>query len=341
MVRKSALALSMVVASGLGWAANSAAPTRHINRPEDIRKLLELEVAANSDPTISGFASYLAVNGFQADLSEPGWYESRKQYVDMVKQQFDLVTQLKAHISDSNVITDGNLGCVATQMHIDGTMKDGSRLSITFRALNAWKKIDGRWQYEYSHLSFPLDTESGVFMKDAPSPTRGLLNWGSNPVPGPAIASEQAKREIAGWADASANITSVDDMMNHFGPDENVIFYDVGTQLRGKREIRAHFAPIFAAARTIKVSTRASSVDSDGLIGVDISRVDVQLTMKDGSSKTLNLRRSDCLRRIDGKWYSMLSMLSLPTARVNWSDPKSITAASEKAAASAGDPITH
>lgn len=341
MMRKFILAMSTVGASALVCAGASAAPTQQVNRPEDVRKLLELEVEANSDPTMAGFASYLAVDGAQADLSAPGWYQSRAQYVEAVKQQFDSITQLKAEVNDSNVITHGNLGCVATQMHIDGTMKDGSSLSVTFRALNVWKKIEGRWQYKYSHLSFPLDPATGSFMKDQRTAVRSQLGWGNNPVPGPAISIDQAKAEIARWIDASAKVSSVDDLLRYLGPDENIIFYDVGKQLRGKAEIHAHFAPIFAAARAITVTTPASFVDSDGLIGAHMSRQDVTLIMKDGSSKTLNLRRSDCLRRVDGRWYAMLSMISLPTARVNWSDTKSITATTEKAIIDGDGPTGH
>ncbi len=327
------LLIIAVATSGLAWAASGAAPALLVNRPDDVRTLLALEVEANSDPTMAGFSSFLAEDGAQADLSAPGWYQSRKEYVDMVKQQFDLVTELKADVSDSNVVTDGNFGCVATQMHIDGSMKDGSSLSVTFRAVNIWKKIDGRWQYKYSHLSFPLDPVTGTFQKDTRAPVRGEMNWGKNPVPGPAVSIDRAKAEIANWVSATSKVSDIDEMMRYLGPDENVIFYDVGRQLRGKKEIREHFAPIFAASRDISVRTAASFVDSDGLIGAHISRQDVTLTMKDGSSKTLSLRRSDCLRRIDGKWYAMMSMISLPTARVNWSDTKSITATTEKSIA--------
>jgi ketosteroid isomerase-like protein len=118
-------------------------------------------------------------------------------------------------------------------------------------------------------------------------------------------------------------------MLQYYGPDENLIFYDFGGQLRGREEIRAHFAPIFAAARKIQVRTPASFVDSDGLIGIQISRHHIKIEEKDGGTKIVDLRRSDCLRRVNGKWYSMLSMISLPTARVNWQDPKSIVSPTE------------
>jgi ketosteroid isomerase-like protein len=120
-------------------------------------------------------------------------------------------------------------------------------------------------------------------------------------------------------------------MLRYYGPDDDVIFYDLGGQLRGREEIRAHFEPIFAAVREIQVGTPASFVDSDGLIGIQISRHHVKIEGKDGSTTIVDLRRSDCLRRVNGKWYSMLSMISLPTARVNWQDPKSIASPTEGA----------
>jgi ketosteroid isomerase-like protein len=145
-------ATSIFIASGFLSAFNNVGTGSEVNRPGDVERLLGLEVAANSDPTMDGFAGYLARDGVEADLSAPGWYESREQYIDMVKQQFAMVQQLKATVSDSNVVTDGTLGCVATQIHINGMLKDGSSLSISFRALDAWKKINGRWQYTQLHI---------------------------------------------------------------------------------------------------------------------------------------------------------------------------------------------
>ena len=34
--------------------------------------------------------------------------------------------------------------------------------------------------------------------------------------------------------------------------------------------------------------------------------------MNDGSTKNIALRQSDCMRRLDGKWYSFLEMISYP-----------------------------
>jgi hypothetical protein len=55
------------------------------------------------------------------------------------------------------------------------------------------------------------------------------------------------------------------------------------------------------------------TADSDGSFGVQIDTQHLTLTMKDGSKRAIALRQSDCMRRVDGKWYSFLEMISYPT----------------------------
>ena len=78
----------------------------------------------------------------------------------------------------------------------------------------------------------------------------------------------------------------------------------------GKNEIAEFYAPIMGSYTGISLTMPLFAVDSDGSFGVQIDTQQLTLTMKDGSTRKVALRQSDCMRRVGGKWYSFLEMVS-------------------------------
>ena len=98
------------------------------------------------------------------------------------------------------------------------------------------------------------------------------------------------------------------------GPGDDVLVYDsfAPGELHGLKEIHDAYAPLMGSFTGVKVKMPIFVDDSDGSFGIQIDAQDIQLAMKDGSTKNISLRQSDCLRRVDGKWYSFFEMISFP-----------------------------
>jgi ketosteroid isomerase-like protein len=75
--------------------------------------------------------------------------------------------------------------------------------------------------------------------------------------------------------------------------------------------VRDGFAPVMNFTAP-KVKILDLVIDSDGVFGVQIDVQDITVTQKDGSKRNFMLRQSDCMRRVGGKWYSMLEAISMP-----------------------------
>jgi ketosteroid isomerase-like protein len=107
--------------------------------------------------------------------------------------------------------------------------------------------------------------------------------------------------------------------MKYYGPTDDVLVYDMLSppgEFRGLKEVRDGFAAVmnYTAPHVDMVDF---TVDSDGIFGVQIDVQDVTITQKDGTKSNFMIRQSDCMRRVDGKWYAVLEALSVPV------DPKS------------------
>jgi ketosteroid isomerase-like protein len=103
-------------------------------------------------------------------------------------------------------------------------------------------------------------------------------------------------------------------LMTFYGPQDGIQVYDIfypGT-LRGQKEIRDVYAPMLSTFKGATITMPYFTVDSDGLLAIQLDQQDVVITMKDGSTQNLSLRQSDCLRHVDGKWYAFFDMISFP-----------------------------
>jgi ketosteroid isomerase-like protein len=213
-----------------------------------------------------------------------------------------------------NILSDGKFACAATQEHFNFVMKNGTKGAITLRQLDAYKKIGGKWLIVQQHISFPMDPKTGMGLLDSPMPVRGPLQWNPQSFASAPVPVEQAKKEIRSWLDTGVLSRNLDELMAYYGPTDDAIVYDIvypPGEFRGMQEIRAGFAPVMNFTDP-HVNILDFVVDSDGVFAVQIDAQDITLTKKDGTKSNFYLRQSDCMRRMNGKWYSVFEEISTP-----------------------------
>jgi ketosteroid isomerase-like protein len=316
----------VAVAALSAASASPATAGATLNRPGDVDAVTAIEKQLATLNTMKDLIQYYAPDAVVYDLYAPGVYRGTRQIYDGFEQQFAQGQSLTGAIPDMNVLSDGNFACAAMQIHFDFTMKNGTKGSITLRQLDAFKKIGGKWLIVQQHISFPMDPKTGMGLLDSPMPVRGQLAWNQKSFAGPAVAPAQAKKEVRSWLDVGVLSRDLDELMTYYGPTDDVIVYDVlypPGEFRGRREIRDGFAPVMNYTDP-QVKMLDFVVDSDGIFAVQIDAQDVTVTKKDGMKSNFLLRQSDCLRRMDGKWYSVFEAISVP---VDAKTGKSVTKA--------------
>jgi ketosteroid isomerase-like protein len=308
-------------------AAAASANAADFNKPADIAAITGIEGQLAKLNTMKELIRYYAPDAVVYDAYAPGVFRGTKQIFDGFEQQFAQGQSFTGAISDMNILSDGEFACSAMQLHFDYTLKNGTKGAITMRQLDAFKKIGGKWLIVQQHISFPMDPKTGMGLLDSPMPVRGALAWNRKSFVGPAVAPEQAKKEVRSWLDVGVLSRNLDELMSYYGPSDDIIVYDMlypPGEFRGMKELRDGFAPVMNFTNP-QVKMLDFVVDSDGVFAVQIDAQDITLTQKDGTKSNFLLRQSDCMRRMDGKWYSVFEAISVP---VDAKTGKSVTKAS-------------
>jgi ketosteroid isomerase-like protein len=304
--------------------ASGAAP---LNDAADVKSIAAIEQELARQPSMKNLIQYYADDAVVLDAYAPGYYRGKKQIYSGFEQQFEQAAGFTGEIADMNIISHGEFACAAMQLHFHFKLKTGKQGDLTFRQLDAFKKSGGKWLIVQQHISQPMDPKTGLGLSDARMPARGRLSWNQETFAGPEVSPAQAKKEIKVWLDEGVLSPDTDKLMTYYGPSDDVIVYDVQYppgEFRGMKEVRDGFAPVMNFTDP-KVKILDFVVDSDGVFGVQIDVQDITVTQKDGSKRNFMLRQSDCMRRVEGKWYSMLEAISMPI------DPKTGKAVTDPA----------
>jgi ketosteroid isomerase-like protein len=328
--QENAMRLKHVCLCGAGvltMAASLAAGAAPLNKAADVKSITAIEQELARQPSMKNLIQYYADDAIVLDAYAPGYYRGRKQIYAGFEQQFEQAQGFTGEIADINIISHGELACAALQLHFHFKLKTGQEGNLTFRQLDAFKKSGGKWLIVQQHISQPIDPKTGMGISDARMPARGRLAWNAATFAGPAVSPVQAEKEIKAWLEQGVLSPDTDTLMTYYGPSDDVIVYDVQYppgEFRGLKEVRDGFAPVMNFTDP-KVKILDLVVDSDGVFGVQIDVQDITITQKDGSKRNFMLRQSDCMRRVEGKWYSMLEAISMPM------DPKTGKAVTDPA----------
>jgi len=74
---------------------------------------------------------------------------------------FSNAKNVKADFVSLHVVADGNVGVAYSIQHFTWTDKDGKPGEGTFRVTDGWHKVKDQWKLFHTHVSFPLNPESG------------------------------------------------------------------------------------------------------------------------------------------------------------------------------------
>lgn len=281
------------------------------NAPEDVAAIKSIETVLATETSIDKLIGYYAPDATVLDIYAPGIYKGRDQIYAGFAPQMAAIQSMTHRMAEINVATNGNFACAAMQIEFDAVLKGGEKLSLSVRQLDAFKKIGNDWKIVQQHISLPIDAKTGFAILDGPVNARGEIAWSKDPLPGPASSPDEAKASIRKWMDIGGASTSLDMLMGYYGPGDDILVYDsFASNLRGMKEVRAHYAAIMNSYTDIKLEMPNFVVDSDGVFGVQLDTQQITLKMKDGSTQKLALRQSDCMRKVGNKWYSFLEHLS-------------------------------
>jgi ketosteroid isomerase-like protein len=320
--------IAIGAAGFLGLTALAAQAGVPFNDPADVKAINDIETALATQTDMDVLIDYYAPDAFVEDIIAPGLYRGRKQIHDSFAKQFEPVKAMKGAVQDINILSDGKLACAAVRVAFDTEMKDGSKLAMSVRQLDVYKRIGGKWQIIQEQTSVPMDSKTGMAVMNATLPVRGSMPWSDNPFPGPAMNPEKAKAELKHWVVTGSPIVDVDQMVALLGPDKEALLYDLTTpgEYRGAAEVRAAYYPSMSQLASAKIQLLDFVADSDGVFGAQTDTQNLQIVGKDGSVKVISFRETDCYHRIDGQWKSFFESLSFPvdskTGKAVTTDPK-------------------
>ena len=308
--RRAAIAPLVSCLAMLASCANVEKPIT-FNAPADLAAIKLIETTMATETNMDKLIGYYADDATVLDIYAPGIYKGHDQIYAGFAPQMAAIQSMTHRMAEMNVATNGNFACAASQIEFDAVFNDGKKMSLSVRQLDAFKKIGNEWKIVQQHISLPIDPKSGAAIVDGPVNARGEIAWSKDPLPGPASTPEEAKAAIRTWMDVGGASTSLDMLMGYYGPGDDILVYDsFASNLRGMKEVRAHYAAIMNSYTDIKLEMPNFVVDSDGVFGVQLDTQRITLKMKDGSNQKLALRQSDCMRKSGDKWYSFLEHLS-------------------------------
>lgn len=299
------------------------------NTSADVTAITTIETTLDNATDMKGLIGYYAPDALVLDMTEPGIYQGRKQIDAAFTKQFAGVASIKPALQDMNIASDGRFACVAQRVSFHTVMKDGSTFDLSQRQLDALKKIDGKWQIIQEQISVPSDPKTGMAVTNAGLKVRGQAPWSATLFDGPATTPAKADAEIRDWVVTNSPIVDVDKMVQVLGPGGLVVMYDLTTpgEYRGQAEIRTAYAPLMNSLTSAKVQLLKFVVDSDGVFAAQADTQNLQINFKNGTSKVITYRESDCYHRVGGQWKSFAESLSFPF------DPKTGKSITDDAAA--------
>ena len=150
-----------LVAYGVGLGAYAQKKT---NDEAEIRALEERFISAFMAKDVEAIMRTYAPGAelFVFDVVPPRQYVGFDAYKKDWEDFFALFPGrvLVFEIKDLSVTTGGQLGYGHSIQHAIVTKKDGSKLDLTVRVTDCYRKTDGRWLITHEHVSVPVDLDT-------------------------------------------------------------------------------------------------------------------------------------------------------------------------------------
>lgn len=308
------LATTAALALAATSSADVGSPTElRFNDPADVAVIEAIEETLATELDVDKLLPLYADDAVVLDLFAPGVFRGKDEIRAGFAPQLGAIRSLTKSTLELIVATNGKFGCAASQLSYRTVMKDGRTFRMNVRVLDAFKKIDGKWKVIQQHLSLPVDPVTLAARADSPIAPRAM-QWSAMPLEPTSTSPEAARTEIREFMEIGGASVGLDKLMNYYGPGDDILLYDAFSDrsLFGRKEIADFYAPIMNSYDGISLEMPLFVADSDGSFGVQIDTQRITLNMKDGTTRKIALRQSDCMRRIGGKWFSFMEMVSYP-----------------------------
>src|SRR5690606_27120083 len=269
--------------------AGSLACAAAFNAPADVEAIKAIEHDLATQTSMKELIKHYAPDAIVLDIFAPGTFKGTDAIYKGFEEQMSKMQSMKSDMPDINIATNGNFACAAMTLHFNAKMTDGSTTDITLRQRDAFKEVRGKWLIVQQHSSLPVDAKTGMAVVNGPLPVRGPIKWAPDAIPAPSTTPENAKAEIKKWLDVGVLSDGIDQLMEYYGPGDDVLVYDTyyPGELRGLKELRKHYTPIMSSYSGAKVQLPDLHIDSDGAFGIQIDTQTMVLDMKDGSKKAV------------------------------------------------------
>ncbi len=281
------------------------------NAKKDLAAIRKVEEALATELDIDKVMTHYADDAVALDMFSPGIFQGKAEIRAGFGPQLAAIRSISKTTPEMTIATNGQFACAASQIAYEAVMKDGTKTTMNVRVLDAFKKIGGNWRVVQQHLSLPVDPVTLSALPSAPIQPRTLV-WSDQPLEPASTTPELAKEQILEFMDVGGASVGLEKLMTYYGPSDDTLLYDAFSPkaLIGKQEIADFYAPVMGSYDGISLSMPLFVADSDGSFGIQIDTQKLTLNMKDGSKRNIALRQSDCMRRVGGKWYSFMEMVS-------------------------------
>jgi ketosteroid isomerase-like protein len=95
------------------------------------------------------------------DFIPPLEYSGDKAVRGDLDNFFNNAKNVKGNFVELVVVSDGKLGIAHSIQHFTWTTKDGKPMEATLRVTDALHKVGGRWKIFHTHVSVPVDPNTG------------------------------------------------------------------------------------------------------------------------------------------------------------------------------------
>lgn len=306
--------MKKLLAAGLVCVAGPAMAASVWNAPADVAAIGALELQ-NKVEQLDGahVATTFAPDAVLLNYGTGQIYQGRAEIQRAATSAH--FQSVRNNIREQSILTNGSFACVIQTVDYQYVTPQGDPDTLSLRQMDALKKTGGRWEVVQEHLSAPMDPATGMAV------TTNLEVRGSVVLPLDMAANQrvpvaQAQQEINKWAHDSFLALPVDTLMTYYGPGPNDVMAYAPISpgnLRGLAELRAFLAPALADTASLEITTPVLKTDTDGELGAQIDVQFIKTHFKSGKpDATTYWRQSDCLRRVGGKWYGVMSVASFP-----------------------------
>ena len=131
------------------------------NGKQEISDLEHKCIAATSTDQAASLGCFDENDIVLYDFIPPLQYSGDKAVRGDLDNFFNNAKNLKGEFVELQIVTDGKLGVVHSIQHFTWTSKDGKPMEATLRVTDALHKTGGKWKIFHTHVSVPVNPDTG------------------------------------------------------------------------------------------------------------------------------------------------------------------------------------